>query len=67
MREEFTNRIVFFVFAAVSVAVIWSSWPLPRVHQPTAFPHVKHVALKVSCVSCHTGAFCRSPRSHPVS
>ncbi|MBI4564378.1 MAG: cytochrome c3 family protein [Planctomycetes bacterium] len=24
--------------------------------QPIAFPHAKHVALKMECVSCHTGA-----------
>ena len=57
MREQFSNKIVFCIFAVASVAVIWSSWPVPEVSQPAAFPHAKHVGLRISCVSCHNGAF----------
>lgn len=57
MREPFTKGAVFFVFAVASVAVIGASWPVPEVSQPAEFPHAGHIALRISCVSCHNGAF----------
>ncbi len=57
MGERLTNRIVFLVFAAASVAFIWASWGDPEVSQPAAFPPAGHVALRTSCGSCHNGAF----------
>ena len=57
MWKWLSKTIAFFVLAVASVGAVWLSWPVPEVLQPTAFPHAKHVALRMICVSCHTGAF----------
>lgn len=56
MSETLNRLVTYVIFVGAAYAVMVSSWPVPEVPQPAAFPHAKHVALNIHCVACHTGA-----------
>ena len=58
IRGSRVARYIIILVVAVGILIwgYWAGWVESGVKQPVAFPHKTHIALSLTCTTCHQGA-----------